>query len=341
MARNGNGLTRRHYGVLFIAASVALAGAVWLFAASKGANGPDTAKVADVPRAGAAAAASAMAATSQALPASLAGSSVPRLPVGDGGHLLKTRAVRDFFDYLMTAQDDMSPAALDALVRRQIAAQLDGTAAQAEALDVWRRYLLYQDGLAHLPGVPAPPDGKLNFDAVQLSLEQRASLASRTMGEWDAPFFGDERQHQQLDLERMRIAADPSLSDAQKQARMQALEQQLPPEERAARERMRKQQQAIDAVAALQKGGASADAMRAQVAQTLGPDAAERVVQMQKDEDAWQAKYAEYAAQRAQIDAQGLSPESRDARIAQLRQQVFPNPSDAMRAASLDRGAGG
>jgi lipase chaperone LimK len=343
MGRNGKKLTRRQYGVLFFAVSVALAGGVWFFAASKCANGACEANVADAPRAGATATASAVAAApkAQALPASLAGSSVPRLPVGEGGHLLKTRAVRDFFDYLLTAQDEISPAALDRLVSRQIAAQLDGTPAQAEALDVWRRYGLYQDGLSHLPAVPASPDGKLNFDAVQLSLDQRTALASRTMGEWDTPFFGAERQHQQLDLERMRIAADSSLSEAQKQARIEALEQQLPPEERAAREKTRRQQQAIDAVAVLQKGGASADAMRAQMTQTLGPEAAARVAQMQKDEDAWQAKYAAYAAQRAQIDAQGLSPADHDARVAQLRQQVFPNPGDALRAASLDRGNGG
>ena len=339
MARNGNGLTRRHYGVLLFAASVALAGAVWLFAVSKSANGPDTAKLAEAPRAAAAAAASATAATPQALPASLAGSSVPRLPVGDGGHLLKSRAVRDFFDHLLTAQDEVTPAALDALVRKQIAAQLDGTPAKSEALDVWRRYQLYQDGLGHLPGVPAPPDGKLNFDAVQLALDQRASLASRTMGEWDAPFFGDERQHQQLDLERMRIAADSSLTDAQKAARLQALDQQLPPEERAARERTRKQQQAIDSIAQLQKEGASADQLRSQLTQSLGPDAAARVAQMQSDEEAWRAKYADYAAQRAQIEAMGLPAQARDAQIAQLRQRLFTKPGEAMRAASLDSGS--
>jgi lipase chaperone LimK len=37
---------------------------------------------------------------------------------------------------------------------------------------------------------------------------------------------------------------------------------------------------------------------------------------------------------------QGLPPQQRDAQIAQLRQRLFTNPGDAMRAASFDRGSG-
>ncbi|MEK7988909.1 lipase chaperone, partial [Burkholderia contaminans] len=58
------------------------------------------------------------AASDVALPASLAGSRAPRLPLGPDGHLAKAHAVRDFFDYFLLAQHDLTPAALDALVAR-------------------------------------------------------------------------------------------------------------------------------------------------------------------------------------------------------------------------------
>src|SRR5690349_12901704 len=64
---------------------------------------------------------------SAGLPSPLAGSSAPRLPLDAGGHLAKSRAVRDFFDYCLSARSDLSATALDALVVREIAAQLDGT----------------------------------------------------------------------------------------------------------------------------------------------------------------------------------------------------------------------
>jgi lipase chaperone LimK len=160
------------------------------------------------------------------------------------------------------------------------------------------------------------------------------------MGEWNEPFFGAESQQQHTDLARLRIASDGSLSAAQKAARLAALDAALPPETRAAHERARQQQAALDAIGQAQKQGGSLDTLRAQITQTLGPEAAQRVVQMQQADDAWQARYADYSSQRAQIDKQDLPPQQRDAQIAQLRQQFFTNPSDAMRAASLDRGSG-
>lgn len=180
------------------------------------------------------------------LPASLDGSSPPRLPTDGRGHLARTRAVRDFFDYFLTTQNEISAATLDALVHRQIAAQLDGTPAADEALSVWQRYNAYLTVLAQLPeSAPAQSQSqgqnqsaaRLNFDALQLSLDQRDALGARLMGEWNEPFFGAESQQQHTDSARLRIASDSALSDAQKAARLAALDAALPPETRAAHER--------------------------------------------------------------------------------------------------------
>lgn len=272
------------------------------------------------------------------MPSPLAGSSVPRLPLDSRGHLARTRAVRDFFDYFLTAQSDETPTALDALVTHAIAMQLEGTMAQAEALDVWKRYRAYFDALAQSTGTGATPGDRLDPAALQLALDQRATLASRTLGEWSAPFFGAEQERQRYGLERLKIARDPSLNDAQKRERLTALEQLLPPEQRAEAARAQAQQDAVGAISQLQKQAATPDEMHAQIAQQLGPEVAMRAAQMQRDDDAWQAKYRDYATQRAQIDAQQLAPAERDAQVAQLRASFFTGPGELQRAASLDYG---
>lgn len=273
------------------------------------------------------------------LPASLAGSTPPRLPLDAHGRLARTRAVRDFFDYFLTAQHEMPAKTLDAAVRRQIAAQLDGTAAEFDALDAWRRYLAYRDALARLAPLTVPSSSGPNLDAMQASLDERASLASRTMGaEWSEAFFGADWRRDRHALARLRITTDATLTDAQKDARLEALDETLPPEERAALQRERRTRATLDTIATLQNQGMSLDDLRARATQTLGAQAAERIVRVQEDEDAWRAKYADYAAQRARIDAMGLPPADREAQIAQLRRHMFANPGEAVRAASLDRG---
>jgi lipase chaperone LimK len=270
------------------------------------------------------------------LPASLDGSSPPRLSIDAHGHLGHTQAVREFFDYFLTSQGEVSPVALDALVRGQIARQLDGTAAAAEAWAVWQRYAAYRaaiEALAHLAGTP---DSQLDLDSLHLALEQRDAIGTRTMGEWSKPFFGAELQSRRIDLERLRIMSNALLSDAQKTTSLAALDATLSSEERAARERIEQRQASIDTIALLQKRNASPEEMRAQITQALGPEVAERVVQMQTEEDAWRARYTDYVVQRTQIDRLGLSPGDHDARLMRLRQEFFGNSSAAMRAASLD-----
>ncbi|WP_175822708.1 lipase secretion chaperone [Burkholderia sp. BCC0419] len=345
MTGRKSGIARRValYGV----AGVVAAGAAWY--------GADALKTRDagmsgVARAGAVSSASASASAggtaastmpgfgASGFPPALAGSTAPRLPLDAHGHLAKVGAVRGFFDYFLTAQNQLRPVELDALVARAIAAQLDGTVAQREALDVWQRYRAYFAELAKLPGGGAV-DNKLDLPALQLALDRRATIASRALGDWSEPFFGAEQALQRGDLARLKIIRDPSLTEAQKAAYLAALEQQLPADQRAELERQKEQNNAIAQIDKVWKSNATPDEMRAQLVQTLGPEAAERVVKMQQADNAWHAKYNEYAVQRAQIDAQNVSTQDRDAQVAQLRQRYFTEPGEALRAASLDRGS--
>lgn len=279
------------------------------------------------------------------LPQSLAGSNAPRLPLDEHGHLAKVRAAREFFDYCLSAQSDLKPEALDALVEREIAAQLDDTPAQSEALDVWNRYRRYLKGLEELEKGGKPSDAKLDssrpreIDVQQVTsvLAQREMLATRELGDWADAFFGDELAVQRVDAARLAIAQDTSLSAQQKTGHMEALDQRLPDGERAERAEAKRKQEVIDEVARAQSTNGSPEQVRDALTQTLGADAAERVAQVRRDDLAWQAKYDAYAAQRAQIDASALTPQAREQSIQQLRDRIFTEPGEAARAASFDR----
>lgn len=330
---------------LFGLAGFAAAAAVWHFSA------PVRAPEEDRMRAAAMATAAPLARTTRTaspllappLPASLAGTEPPRLPIDERGHLRKARGVRDFFDYFLTARSEMPPAALDALVHQQLAAQLDGTTAQREALDVWQHYKTYLKALdslsqLFLPASAAGSTSTGDLDAMRSSLDARASLASRTLGpDWSEAFFGPDWRHAHYMIERWRIQRDSTLTDAQKAARQQALDASLPPEERTAREKHLHAQQEVRAVGQLEQQGMTLEQLRANATQQFGAQAAERIVNRRRDDDAWRAKYAEYAVQRARIDAAGLSPAERDARIAQLRQRMFNDPTEILRAGALDQ----
>lgn len=207
----------------------------------------------------------------RALPQSLAGSTAPRLLLDASGHLARLSAVRDFFDYFLTAQNDLIPAALDELVIREIARQLHGTFAQVEAQSVWKRYRAYFSELAKLPDMCMVVGDKLDLVAIQRALDQRASLAVRTLGDWSKPFFGAEQQRQDYDLERLNIFGDHVLTDQQKKERLLALEQTLPSEVQAQRIKIQQQQDNVTKITQLQKDKVTPDGMRLQILGLLGP----------------------------------------------------------------------
>ncbi len=273
------------------------------------------------------------------LPATLLGSRAPHLLLDTSGHLAKVKIVRDFFDYFLVARSELTSGVLDGLVQREIATQLAGAAAQNEALNAWIRYRAYLTGLAgyRYAGMAAPLD-PLNAVAMQAFFIWRDALAQRMLGDWREAFFGAEWRRQRYDWAWLQIARDPSLNDTQKAFRRTEIDQWLAPIERAEQAGVQRQQETLAQVEQWQQANISLDEMRAKVAQTVGPEAAERVVQLQRDNNAWRDKYADYAADRIRIDRANLPALQHDAQIAQLRQRYFMRTADALRAAALDRG---
>ncbi len=172
---------------------------------------------------------------------------------------------------------------------------------------------------------------------VQRVLDQRASLAVRTLGDWSEPFSGAEQQRQRYDLERFKIVDDQALTDEQKKKRLVALEQKLPSKVQEERIKIQQQRDAVVKIIQLQKDEVTPDGIRLQVVGLLGPEVAYRVAEMRRQDEIWQEKYKHYAAQRAQIEAQQLEPKEYDVHVENLRQRIFTKPGEVLRAASLDQ----
>ena len=267
------------------------------------------------------------------LPSHLQGTSAPPLPLDGGGRLLRVRAVRDFYDYFLIAQNQLQPAALDGLVNAAIRAQLNGKPAAAEAAQLWQRYRDYLAALEKLSGngTQVPTESSMDLDAISRTLDQQAQLAAQYLGEWQTAFFGDELNQQRFALAKVRIDSDNSLSAAEKARRKLALEQSLPAAERQALERSRREEASIQGLQQALQQGDSPEKMQA-LAQQLGPEVAASAQQFAQQEREWKSRYQQYAEQAAQLKTQQLAPQDRVQLLAQLRRQLFASPGDALRA---------
>ncbi|WP_354683917.1 lipase secretion chaperone [Cupriavidus necator] len=275
----------------------------------------------------------------------LAGVDVPDGPESDAhGNLRLTRALRTYFDYFLSARHDAGSAgALDQIVYDDIRRRVAQPAA-GQAWQLWQRYVAYlaeiQPQAARKPQSDAG-DGTLSAAQVgQLRALQSARNAARQrlLPEVAALWFGDEQAYDEAMLARLEIAALPGLDDAERQRRLAAMEAALPEPLRAAHEANARPQAISDTIAGMQAAGRSAQDIGAALAQAYGPEVAQRYQQQAQAEQAWQQRYDDYAARRAQIEAfAGLSEQDRRQQLEALRREVFSNPSEALQAEVVDR----
>ncbi|MGX6570798.1 lipase secretion chaperone [Cupriavidus necator] len=269
---------------------------------------------------------------------------VPAGPELDAqGNLRLTRALRTYFDYFLSARHDAGGAdARDRLVYDDIRRRVPQPAA-GQAWQLWQRYLAYLAEIQALAARKPRADTNGTLDAAQVQ-QLRALQAGRNgarqhlLPEVAAIWFGDEQVYDDAMLARLDIAAQSGLDDAQRRQRLAELEATLPEPLRAAREASARPQAISDTIAGMQAAGRSAQDIGAALAQAYGAEVAQRYQQQAQAGQAWQQRYDDYAARRAQIESfPGLSEQDRRQQLDALRSQAFGNPAEALQAEVVDK----
>lgn len=278
---------------------------------------------------------------------SLAGVDVPPGPeLDDHGNLRLTRALRGYYDFFLSARHDAgNDAALDAVVDADIRTRVPEPAA-TQAWQLWSRY---RDYLAQARQLAADRTqlsaaaGAVSMTQVaqwRAQLDARRALRQRQLPDVATLWFGEDDAYDAAMLARLEVAAQPGLSAAERQRRLDAADDNLPGNVRALRAQGERPQRIGETIGKLQADGRSTQDIAAALAQAYGADVAQRYQQQAQADQAWQDRYADYARQRAQIEQfPGLSDTDRLQQIEQLRKQSFAEPAEGLRAYVRDKAA--
>lgn len=233
-----------------------------------------------------------------------------------------TQLVR-MFDYYLSAVGEASTEA----IRQRIAHELDLALSPAQAQDAKRLlglYLAFKRALVELEQDPALAGNgvqaiRQRMLAVQ-QLRERYFTAEEVQG-----MFGFEDRYDADALARLAIDQDARLSAAQKKSQLAALDAALPAallaDRNANQALLNNQQQALD----MRAKGASDDDVYRMRSQAFGTQAASRLAEVDREEQAWQSRMAAYlAARNAILSAEGTgSEDQRQQALAQLQQSHF------------------
>ena len=264
-----------------------------------------------------------------------------QLKVGDDGQLVVDLAVKDFFDYFLSATAEVSPeVALDELLR--IASESLPPENFRQVQDMLDNYLAYKESALRLMSQPLLPHDQQTPE-YQMQMMQQSVQALRALRREHMPenqveaFFGLEEAYEDYTLASIRIQQNPNLSPEQMQLELQAQRELLPEVIRQTETRIAEdantsqeinqlllsdmQDSELDMV--LREKGLS----DAAVAEALG------YRQQQRD---FEGKYALYKKERDQLLSAGLSEQDLLSQKEQLLKKYFDSEQSITQAKVKD-----
>ncbi|MBP8184490.1 MAG: hypothetical protein KAX95_01290 [Pseudomonas sp.] len=269
--------------------------------------------------------------TPGALPPSLQGASHGiRLQTDSTGQLLLEPQLLQLFDFYFNAIDEEPVAKILLRIHHDLANQLQGPAL-AQARDLLKRYLDYRLAMLDLPQQRQEPTAAAFAQHLQTLIQLREGYFSAAENQ---AFFSSDLSQDQFMLAQLSLN-ERGLRPEEHLKQLALLEAQLPPEQRAVRQQVSRDGELYAATEAMRQAGASDEAIYQLRAQTLDPQAASALQQLDAQRRDWQARLDAYGQARDSLRQSGLSATDQQSAINQLQASSF-NELERKRVSALD-----
>lgn len=249
------------------------------------------------------------------------------LRADSAGNLQLSLALRDYLDYFLSAADQ---AGLETVVDTMLADARGRLPEPAlgQFIGLLGDYMDYKRASLALLQQPlssaqqSTSDGQLV--ALQQAFEQLAQLRRVHFSSAAAEaLFGAEEAYGRYTLDNLALMARSDLSEQGKAHAQERLRSQLPEAMRASEERQAQAQAMQIQSEKLWQEGASEMQVRQLLALTYDPPTIERLLSEQRNERAWQQRYAAYQQEHAGLQGSGLSAADQQREQQRLRQRLF------------------
>ncbi|XXY49333.1 lipase secretion chaperone [Sorangium sp. So ce269] len=260
-------------------------------------------------------------------PPSLRGTEVDgAVLVDERGDLVVGPEILALFDYFLSAAGEEPAAAIRARIVAAIRERAAGPAAD-QAIALLDRYLGYREAVS-AADVEVADDPAARLAALR-------EIRRAQLGEPAATrLFGDEEREGEAAIEQARILADAPLSPEERDARIAEVEAALPDDVREAREAAVRPLVEQAEEQALRDAGASDEELHAHRVATVGPEAADRLAELDRRRAAWQRRLDAFASARAALAATVADPEARHAAEEALLAGAF-TPEERLRVRAI------
>ncbi len=253
------------------------------------------------------------------------------------GNLIPTESVRDIFDHFLSAIEDEPFEIISARIVEYIDLHLTEPA-RTQALDVFGEYVSMKMALKDLEEEMGGRLGTGDFSNMASLVTERNALIRQSLSDdvYEA-FYQQEHMHDEYTLSRMSIINDKNLSDEDKDAALQALEQTMPESMKQVRENVTRHLTMADETKKLREQGVSESDIQVWRHEQYGYEAAERLKGLDERRAQWNNRLQEYNNLKAAIASQeGIDESDKQRQINELRSSLF-DEKESIRVSVIEK----
>ena len=271
------------------------------------------------------------------LPAYLQDTAVEdNLRADDNGHLIVDVAVRNLFDYFLSLNGRESQDNIVQRIRAYLQYHLPATAAE-EGEQLLQQYLAYQTELSDIQSAQLQPGTQPDLALIrtQMALDLAARQRHFSPTEADA-FFQDEDAYNADMLARLEIVTNTEMDAHTKTQQLAQLDNALPDDQQRTRNDAIRLQQVMVLTSTSSGDITSENDLQSQLITLAGPEAAERLQQLARERQAWDARVQSWLQERARLlDQSGLAQADAHAMLEAQRNERF-DPAERLRVVAAE-----
>ena len=257
-----------------------------------------------------------------------------QLQLDSSNRLIVNEQTRNCFEYFITQYGEKSLEAISSDFKAYIT-QSHKEPALSQILDLWQRYLDYRNALGQLQAPNLSQEDPQYYRSIFSNMQ---NLRKQYFSDYEIEgLFGTEDIYHEYTLKRMAVMDDKKLSEAEKAQKLQELFKQLPQDWQENLEQLNTLQDLRSLTAAIKARGGSAAEIRDMRLNLVGPEATQRLEQLDGQRSQWKSRVQGYLTERDQIMKSGMSQNAKQQAVQQLRTQHFSNPQEQLRLDTFEQ----
>ena len=204
----------------------------------------------------------------------------------------------------------------------------------SQLTDLWSRYMQYREQMGSLE---APNIDKEQASYYKAIFNNIKSLRKKFFSDYEIEgLFGIEDVYNEYTLARMSVMEDKKLSETEKAKNLQNLFEDLPEDWKENLKQLSQLEDLRKLTAEIKARGGSADEIRQMRMNLVGPEATQRLENLDGQRINWKNRVDGYLQSRDSILKSNMNDSAKQTKIQQLRNQQFNNPQEQLRLETFE-----